>query len=111
MNLDTVALIEINWRKATMVMFSLMSGIKKKIEEQKQQHINRLTENKLGGYPRGEVWEEVGIGEGDQEVQTIRYKINVTEIQYTTQGNSQYWSIVYKNIKSLCCTPEANIIL
>ena len=57
------------------------------------------------------MWEEAGIGEGDQEVQTMRYKINVTEIQYTTQGNSQYWSIVYKNIKSLCCTPETNIIL
>ena len=57
------------------------------------------------------MWEQVGIGEGDQEVQTIRYKINVTEIQYTTQGNSQYWSRVYKNIKSLCCTPETNIIL
>lgn len=57
------------------------------------------------------MWEEAGIGEGDQEVQTMRYKINVTEIQYTTQGNSQYWSIVYKNIKSLCCAPETNIIL
>ena len=32
------------------------------------------------------MWEEGGIGEGDQEVQTTMYKINVTEITMCNTG-------------------------
>ena len=39
-----------------------------------------------------------------------------TDILYSTGNiaifyNNFKWSIIYKNIKSLCCPPETNIIL
>ena len=55
------------------------------------------------------------IGVGEEEVQTIAYKINKLQgsiVQHSTIFCSNYkWSIIYKNFESLCCTPKTNIVI
>ena len=91
----------------------------KEKEGNKEQSRNRLTdvENNLVVTSREREREEGHIGVRDKEMQIAMYKIN-KEQGYIIQhreiqplfSNTFKWSIIYKNIESLCCTPETNII-
>ena len=68
----------------------------------KHQHIK-------GGMSKVRVWGE--------EIQTIMCKVDKQkDIGQNKEINQLFcnnfkWSIIYKNIESLCCTPETNIVL
>lgn len=58
------------------------------------------------------------LGVGNQQIQTIMYKIHEQQgctVQhralYPSSCNNLEWNTIRKNIESLCCTFEANIIL
>ena len=57
------------------------------------------------------------IGVGDSEAQTTMYKVSKLQgyiVQYREIQpifyNNFKWNIIYKNIESLCCIPETNIV-
>ena len=66
---------------------------------------------------RGE-WGREGLGVWDYQTQTTIYRMDKQQ-GYIVQHreiqplfcNNFKWSLIYKNIESLCCTPETNIIL
>ena len=53
------------------------------------------------------------LGVCDQQIHTTMYKIDKQQ-RYSVQHRKIQplfkWSIIYKNIESLCCIPEINII-